>query len=145
MGKLEIEIKPRDVHAAQSKAQFDDCDSCAYCGIMFGNIHHEHDHAPVPKSAGGNKLLPACLACHDLKDRFTVDKWHSGTMASTVIELLALGRMNDFREPGSLFSGALPTELPAEWDSMSRFAKIMWAKMARLAYSEPESIPDLSV
>lgn len=47
---------------------------CFYCEMPL-SPRHEHDHFPVPKSAGGTTTFPICLNCHDLKDRIAIDNW----------------------------------------------------------------------
>ena len=51
-----------------------DCETCFYCG-RFLSPRHEHDHFPIPRRAGGTATVPACIDCHDLKDRFPVFAW----------------------------------------------------------------------
>jgi hypothetical protein len=46
-----------------------DCETCFYCGRLV-SPRHEHDHFPIPRRAGGIATVPACINCHDLKDRF---------------------------------------------------------------------------
>ena len=133
----------RGVHSEQSRVMNDDCGGCVYCGLSFGRMHHEHDHAPVPKSAGGATRLPSCITCHDLKDRVTFERWPAGMLAEAVSELIARGRMTDFHD-GALFHATLPTALPTDWSGMSRAARLAWAKMARLAYVEPLAVPVLT-
>lgn len=41
---------------------------CMYCDMPL-SPRHEHDHFPIPFSAGGTQLVCACINCHDLKDR----------------------------------------------------------------------------
>lgn len=81
------------------------CDprTCFYCDRVVGPAH-EHDHFPIPASAGGTQTVPACLTCHELKDRITVEKWDL-------------------------------TELFSAWASMPPVARILTAKMLRLAFS----------
>lgn len=130
-------MSKRAIHSLQSRVQDDDCQGCAYCDMPFGRMHHEHDHAPVPKSSGGLTLVPCCITCHDLKDRVTFENWPASTLAGAVIELSANGRLLDFSDPSALFAHSLPTTFPPEWRNMSRMARIAWAKMARLAYANP--------
>jgi hypothetical protein len=35
----------------------------------------EDDHFPIPKRAGGTEVVPACITCHDMKDRFPQEDW----------------------------------------------------------------------
>jgi hypothetical protein len=57
-----------------------ECETCFYCG-RFVTPRHEHDHFPVPRRAGGFETVPACVDCHDLKDRFTLESWPMHTLA----------------------------------------------------------------
>ena len=135
-----IEVQPRDVHAIQSKVNGDGCALCFYCELPLGMTHHEHDHAPIPKNAGGEVTIPACVTCHSLKDRYGFKSWDAYLVMDAVSELANLGRMDDFT-PG----GQAPTSFPDEWSDMSRGARLTWSKMAQLAHRAPESIPHLDV
>lgn len=123
----------RHLHASRSKVRDDDCESCAYCGFQFGRIHHEHDHMPVPKSAGGTDVVPACSACHDLKDRVIFPSWHSGTLLEAVLELIQLDALPS--------AGTAPDALPESWASMTRMARIAWAQIVRVAHEYPGTMP----
>ncbi len=42
------------------------CDSemvCFYCEVPV--TRHEHDHAPVPRRAGGDSVVVTCVGCHN--------------------------------------------------------------------------------
>lgn len=45
-----------------------------YCN-RFLSPRHEHDHFPLPRRAGGIATVPACIDCHDLKDRYPNFAW----------------------------------------------------------------------
>lgn len=134
-------MSKRAIHSLQSRVQDDECQGCVYCDMPFGRMHHEHDHAPVPKASGGLAVVACCITCHDLKDRVTFENWSPEVLARAVIELSGSGRILDFGDPGALFAHSLPTAFPPEWPSMSRMARIVWAKMARLAYADPLLTP----
>jgi hypothetical protein len=42
---------------------------CFYCGDPVAPGRLERDHFPVPAICGGTQTVPACVQCHDLKDR----------------------------------------------------------------------------
>ncbi len=42
---------------------------CFYCDATLYSDRLEYDHAPIPKMLGGTFTVPACLDCHDIKDR----------------------------------------------------------------------------
>jgi hypothetical protein len=47
--------------------------TCWYCDEELGE-RHEHDHVQ-PRRVGGTLTVPACLDCHNLKDRVTLNNW----------------------------------------------------------------------
>jgi hypothetical protein len=49
-------------------------DICVYCGGLVGT-RGVGDHMPIPRRNGGTETVPACMSCHDMKDRFTLEKW----------------------------------------------------------------------
>jgi len=49
--------------------------ACFYCGAICSVGNYEMDHFPVPECAGGKFTVPACVSCHDMKDRFRLDDW----------------------------------------------------------------------
>lgn len=48
---------------------------CFFCGRSLVGLRHEHDHFPIPHRHGGREVVPACIACHDLKDRSDLFNW----------------------------------------------------------------------
>lgn len=50
------------------------CTQCVFCAVPL-SPRHEHDHMPVPAAAGGRDWEPACMNCHDLKDRMPSSDW----------------------------------------------------------------------
>lgn len=104
----------------------DDCAGCGYCGLEFGRMTHEHDHAPVPRACGGEQTIPVCGTCHDLKDRVPFGYWPPKMLADSIRELIGLGLMAP--------TIPAPTALPDAWDGMSRGARLAWAKVARLTH-----------
>ncbi len=48
---------------------------CWYCGALISNTGGQGDHFPVPKRHVGLNVIPCCLVCHDMKDRFVFDNW----------------------------------------------------------------------
>lgn len=136
-------VQPRDLHKAASRSKDDDCDGCFYCGMPFGRFHHEHDHAPVPKNKGGERVVPACPTCHDLKDRYGFHNWSASALVLALQELFSRNLLTDFAPEDSSLTDQYPTEFPNEWSDMSSYARIAWAKMARLAHTEPSEVPQM--
>lgn len=64
-----------------------DCRECFYCGAAL-STRHEHDHFPIPFDDGGKRTVPACINCHDLKDRIPLDEWPDGLARRAVTEWL---------------------------------------------------------
>jgi hypothetical protein len=60
---------------------------CFYCDQPL-SPRHEHDHYPVPASCGGVETVPACINCHDLKDRVAVEDWPSDTRWLAIYDVL---------------------------------------------------------
>jgi hypothetical protein len=51
---------------------------CYYCGAMFcHSAKKAGDHMPIPERNGGTDIVPCCSACHDMKDRIPLSKWHA--------------------------------------------------------------------
>ncbi len=46
--------------------------TCFYCDVPIPRSRLEMDHMPVPDRCGGDSLVPACIVCHDLKDRVSL-------------------------------------------------------------------------
>lgn len=55
---------------------FDDLDKdvCFYCGGLVTK-DCQQDHFPLPKNVGGELTVPCCISCHDMKDRYPLEKW----------------------------------------------------------------------
>lgn len=113
--------------ADQRRAGCDECAACFYCGTWLGATRHEHDHFPVPKSAGGGAVVAACVACHDLKDRWTLESWDVTALHGAAADLLALGVM----------PAQLGEPVPACWGAMGRDSRLLWAKVVRMLHEDP--------
>lgn len=109
------------------------CERCFYCDKLLDR--HEHDHYPVPKRAGGSRVVGACLLCHDLKDRFLLADWDitaavgawQEILEGVPTELLEKLSTTQLRAPDML--ALLSPGLEARWDSLSPLARIFYAKM----------------
>jgi hypothetical protein len=51
-----------------------DPEPCFYCGALVSGSG-VGDHFPFPRRHGGTETVPCCLSCHDMKDRFPLDRW----------------------------------------------------------------------
>ena len=63
---------------------------CFYCGALLSKNDTERDHFPKPERAGGWSTVPACRACHDMKDRFRFDEVFTGEW----LELIEFHKLN---------------------------------------------------
>lgn len=106
-----------------SKSERDQCTHCTYCGNLIALVSHDHDHFPVPKTAGGTRVVPACRDCHSLKDRITMNHWHPSLAFAATEEFVLLDLVP------TLHSGV--TQVPDVWEYMSRASRLLWAKTIR--------------
>lgn len=106
----------------------DGCIECHYCGTPLGMTRHDHDHAPVPKGEGGVAVVPACLTCHEFKDRARIWGLPRAEYGAAVRGLLDKGLL------ASATLGPPPEDWPAEWPKMTRWERITWAAVVRTAH-----------
>jgi hypothetical protein len=93
-------------------------DPCFYCDAEVQR--HDHDHAPIPRHAGGTETVVACPGCHNLKDRILFARWPLALAVMAVSELVELDEM----------PSAAVTEWPRRWDDMTSHGRLLWAKWA---------------
>jgi len=79
-------------------------DRCFYCKAMLSKGNVQMDHFPIPKECGGTDVVSSCITCHDMKDRFTLEKWPPDIMATLI----------------------------SDFDNVSRFTRIFLAKAIKL-------------
>lgn len=109
--------------------------ACYYCERQIG--WHEHDHFPLPRRVGGKRTVPACVDCHALKDRITLQNWppdDAWTAASELCKLIpegVLATLDTERLPEAVW------ELPAlsysnvmkQWQSLPTMTRVLYAKI----------------
>jgi len=61
-------------------------EKCFYCFASLSKYNKENDHFPVPYDCGGTQTIPACVTCHDMKDRFPIDRWTIETWTELMVE-----------------------------------------------------------
>lgn len=66
-------------------------DPCLYCDAVLA-AGHEHDHMPIPAEVGGAIVFCVCRACHDLKDRFSVEEDAAAYMSSLASDWIGFER-----------------------------------------------------
>jgi hypothetical protein len=109
------------------------CERCFYCDNILDR--HEHDHYPVPKRAGGTRVVAACLPCHDLKDRIFLNNWDITAAVMAWQELLAelpeqlLEILNLAERSAPELFALCSADLETRWDSLSPLARVAYAKM----------------
>ncbi len=65
---------------------------CFYCGAFthIGNL--EYDHFPIPQDCDGLTMVPACVSCHSMKDRFGIDSWPEDWIGKIVKDMANFDR-----------------------------------------------------
>lgn len=114
----------------------DGCPECHYCYVPFGGARHEHDHGPVPRSEGGTDVVAACLTCHEFKDRARIWGLPRAEYAGAIRGLLDKGLL------AAATLGEPPVDWPAEWSVMTRWERITWAAVVRIAHQSDEPLPE---
>jgi len=64
---------------------------CFYCDALITK-NLSGDHFPVPLNAGGVAIVPCCVTCHDMKDRFNFDSWPQEWVDRIVTDFPKLNR-----------------------------------------------------
>ncbi len=65
---------------------------CFYCRAPLLNGSYQNDHFPIPARNGGKITVPACLPCHDMKDRMRFDEWPEEMVAAVMDSFPSLNR-----------------------------------------------------
>lgn len=110
------------------------CATCFYCDTGLPR-RHEHDHFPVPKALAGTRTVPACMNCHELKDRTPLDEWPLTFHADGLHEVLTTAGA----WPGATGIPAVDEVLAAlgdheqHWSGWSCAARLVYGKLAQMA------------
>ena len=61
----------------RSMKKYEDIDyeSCLTCSVLLTKSSTELHHFPAPARAGGEYVIPLCIACHDMVDRIPLNDW----------------------------------------------------------------------
>lgn len=125
---------------------------CHYCERTFEPHRIEMDHFPVPVANGGTEVVPACIPCHDHKDRVTALNWsveeREDAYEQIAFLLGAAGiwaeietrkfREGDVRSPLVLIMERLRFEdVQAFWPWLRLPARLFVAKMLRMRGEPP--------
>lgn len=73
-------------------------------------------------------MVPACVTCHDLKDRGGLRGLPAKEGLTAVRRLANLGIL------GSALLGDPPMSWPEGWDQMNRWERIVWGRVVALAH-----------
>ncbi len=65
--------------------------TCFYCGALISGST-EYDHFPYPRETGGTETVACCTTCHDMKDRFPLEKWPEDWLAKVLSDFPTLNR-----------------------------------------------------
>jgi hypothetical protein len=131
-GALEMDVSEA---CRLAKGRRCECTKCFYCDRKLDH-HHQHDHFPVPRVALGTTVVPACLDCHDLKDRFMVTSWPLEAYVEAVQGLIQDVNLPDLAsaaedcEEWFASEPSLRDEAIIErWATLSPLARVLYGKI----------------
>ncbi|WP_243790427.1 HNH endonuclease signature motif containing protein [Saccharopolyspora gloriosae] len=111
------------------------CAVCFYCDVKVEG-RHEHDHFPVPRVAGGRDVVPACLDCHDLKDRILFNSWPVGACLAAIQGLVeSLPVMDNLTAREDLTGWAVSqreftdAEILRNWTDLPSLSRVLYGKV----------------
>lgn len=107
-----------------AKRELPCCEFCHYCDAPLVR-RHEHDHFPIPKAAGGTEMVPACMNCHEMKDRMPLEQWNPTFLVTGLLEILG-GQPQCFLSPYEIVDGV--TDYKAVWPNLSHAGRLVYAK-----------------
>jgi hypothetical protein len=129
-----------------------DCyhETCWYCDDLLVD-GHEHDHVQ-PRRAGGTVTVAACLDCHNLKDRVTLNNWPADAAMHALLAIAEYEMFDDARAAvTAILTGAPAVAMPlrGERDIVdtigalpSGHPRILMAKMYALGLDASRLTPD---
>ena len=118
--------------------------TCHYCDMPAARC--EYDHFPVPQRHGGTEIVPACINCHDLKDRVSVEAWPQAEADLAFSELRSgTGKLSGiaYVQMWGLWDDQ-PHALPQHWAELSPLARVLWARLLCLHLDGLEAGVDTS-
>lgn len=109
---------------------------CFYCDAPVCRGAFQMDHFPTPNSAGGTDVVIACLGCHDLKDRNSLENWPLQMVSRSLPGIAAASTLLQCVQTKNAFDLTLQTSrLPSGWDDWSRESRVFYAKAVRVAFA----------
>lgn len=113
-----------------------ECEQCFYCGSFLAE-RHDHDHFPVPTCCGGTETVPACLNCHELKDRIPLWHWPVNLTGAALMELWGLGLRSDDPVAAVRDLG----DVVGRWDQIGQPGRLLYGKLCFMAESDKQLWP----
>lgn len=116
------------------------CETCYYCDGYLPP-RHEHDHFPVPASLRGTATVPACMNCHEWKDRAPLAVWPMNMHGEALYEVLAsidCAPLAGMESTSPLLKAVLKGvgDYRKRWADWSPWARLFYAKLTNLAARE---------
>lgn len=105
---------------------------CHYCRMPAAVL--EWDHFPTPRRHGGTATVPACVNCHALKDRVSLEAWPPGTADAALADLQTTAH----GLPAVAFVNMWgrwtdePHALPTGWQHLSPLGRVLWGRLLGL-------------
>ena len=111
-------------------------DCCFYCDALL--VRWENDHFPIPREFGGVDTVPACVTCHDAKDRSVIDDWPAdyllGQVTAMPVETLQLANEVLRGDVDSVYEAV--AKLLDDWWSIRPGPRLVLAKMVRVGVAK---------
>lgn len=114
------------------------CTTCHYCENQV-SPSHEHDHFPIPKSAGGTDVVAACTNCHDMKDRVSMDLFDATITIAALLDLMRFSmRIPSVDTDMVKFVNELDHDLVLlAWHTMTPMSRVLYARLRRVREQVP--------
>lgn len=115
-----------------------ECETCHFCDMPVSPTH-EHDHFPVPQSAGGTAVVPACKNCHDLKDRVNVGSHPVAEFLPALQDLFAYllidpEELATSTDPSDMMGNLDHERIEADWFTLMPYTRVLYAKLRRVQF-----------
>lgn len=106
---------------------------CTYCDVGLPT-RFERDHFPVARFLGGGEVVPACMTCHELKDRCPLHHWTPDMQtAGQPLPTRALILMATVLQGRRRLGPADLLDLLEDWEALASMQRILLAKLVTCA------------
>lgn len=92
MSAFRKRARQRNLFEPKKKAEVYEPVPCFYCGALVSESFGVGDHFPIPEEKGGSITVPCCRSCHDMKDRFPLDRWPMEWVSAVVMDFPKMSR-----------------------------------------------------